>query len=234
MKKLLLTASLIAAAMLAQADKATTKYEGDASQFGKNYVTTSAQILSASMGGTGRSVSTELGVGAFIELSFNLYKDEADTYGVNLALPLAYSWMAGHTSGVRVDIHQFQFPAYLRPYYRFKVSEDLTITPFLNAGVGGLYTYTDLHMYGDDNRLDFVWGVGGGVEFMFFKNFAFTPKYEYTRAESSPTTDQNIVGAEFAWKFTKNMALFAEYQHIFMGNSSNYMDNGRLGVRFEF
>ncbi len=204
--------------------------ENTATQFGKNFVRISPKILSSSA----PMVSSEIGTGISAELSFNVYKDETDTYGLNIAGLMLYGWTAKHADGARLDYHSFDFPAYLKPYYRFNVSEDLVITPHMLLGVGGFYEYYDAHSYGNSDTLNFYWAVGGGVEFQFFNEFAFTPLFEFDRTESNPVNDEYRLAFIFAWKFTKDMALFAEYEHIFCNNSDTYLDGASLGVRFEF
>ncbi len=206
--------------------------ENTASQFGKSYVRAEAGI--AGYTSAMPNYSSEIGTGAFLEFVFNACEDDSATYGLNIAIPLEYYWGAGHSDGIRADNHAFYFPLHLRPYYKFNVSENLTITPFITAGAGGLYRYQDAHGYGNADSLDFFWIVGAGVEFTFFKDFAFAPRYDYDRVESNPASYEHIVAAQFAWKFAKNMALIAEYQHIFLNNLDNCEDIGRLGVRFEF
>ncbi len=231
MKKYIITALFIASAGFAHAQSATAKHEGTASQFGKSYAQGMAGVTSYS--DPTPNYSTEYCVTASLEFAFNVYRNESDTCGLNLSVPLEYYWTAGHVDGIRGDRNSFYFPLFAQPYYRVRVSDNFEITPFVSAGAGGIYAHDTLGN-GGHNTLDFYWGAGGGVEFLMFRDFAFTPKYEFSRIESGTAYEQHTVSAQFAWKFTRKTALIAEYRHIFMENSHVCEDIGRLGVRFEF
>ncbi len=206
--------------------------ENTASQFGKSFAEAMAGVSSYAR--QEADYTSELGVAATVEFSFNIYKDESDTYGLNISVPLEYYWMRDHTSGIRADHNNFYFPVFARPYYRFRVSEDFEVTPFASAGVGGVYEHSDWQGDGNSDSLDFLWSVGGGVEFLFFRDFALTPKYEFSRTESNPAYDEHILSVQFAWKFAEKTAFVAQYQHIFLENSRVCEDIGKIGVRFEF
>jgi len=191
---------------------------------GINYVSVGASVSVTSAVGI-----DPLGAGAKLEGSLNVYKSCDDVYGLNLAVPLSYDYTSVSDA---LNLHQFTFPIYARPYYRFFVGEDVVITPYADCGVGGMYAYEGMTKSSDD--MFFVWAVGGGVEISFLKDFSFTPKYSYSNIESKPSSYYQSVGAEFTWKFTCNMAVSAEYQHYFMEEGEIAENIAIVKVRYEF
>lgn len=132
-------------------------------------------------------------------------------------------------------MHRVNFPLMLRPYYRFFVSEDVVITPYLNCGAGGAYQYfKGDDMLGTSKDLAFLWIVGGGVEISFLKDFSFTPKYEWVNFEDNGNAYYQAGGAEFAWKFAKNMTVVADYSCRIYEMANLFSHIGLIKLRYDF
>lgn len=199
-------------------------------QFGKDWA-------GIGMGGggmffTGDSKTQKLGGNAAVEISINAFSSADDKWGLNLAVPVAYEYISLSSN---YDLHRVNFPLMLRPYYRFFVSEDVIITPYLNCGAGGAYQYfKGDNMIGTSKNLAFLWVVGGGVEISFLKDFSFTPKYEWVNFEDNGNTYYQAGGAEFAWKFAKNMTLVADYSCRIYEQANLFSHIGLIKLRYDF
>ena len=197
--------------------------------FGKNYFSFggSMHFVTSKLSG---STDHLLGGGARIEASMNLYQSDCDKYGVQLVLPLSFDYTSFHGD---VDQNTLVFPLYARPYYRIAVCEDLVLTPYVNIGAGGFYSYTNTPAYSDKD-LSFMWGAGCGLEVSFMKNYSVTFKYDYVDVEDSPAYYDQALGAELAWKFQKNMVAAFDYAHVFYKSGSTCADVFTLKLRYEF
>lgn len=196
-------------------------------QFGKDWA-------GVGMGGgglfyTGDGKTQKLGGNALAEISINAFSSADDKWGMNLAVPVAYEYISLSSND---DLHRVNFPLMLRPYYRFFVSEDVIITPYLNCGAGGSYQY--LKSEATSKNLAFLWIVGGGVEISFLKDFSFTPKYEWTNFEDNGNSYYQAGGAEFAWKFAKNMTVVADYSCRIYEQANLFSHIGLIKLRYDF
>lgn len=183
----------------------------------------------ASFGGFGGDINGMAAFGAVAQVNVNVFECKDCDFGLDVSVPLQYIYASVNAD---TDAHQFMFPVNLRPYYRVVKTEDVVITPYLDCGVGGLYSYMD--NVSDKEDLLFTWQLGAGVEIAFCKDFSFTPKYSYNRVESAPYSYYQVLGAEFAWKFTCNMVASVEYQHWFMQDAHSDADLGFVKIRYEF
>lgn len=199
-------------------------------QFGKDWA-------GIGMGGgglfyTGSDSTQKLGGNAVAEISINAFSSADDKWGLNLAVPVAYEYISISSND---DMHRVNFPLMLRPYYRFFVSEDVVITPYLNCGAGGAYQYfKGDDMLGTSKDLAFLWIVGGGVEISFLKDFSFTPKYEWVNFEDNGNAYYQAGGAEFAWKFAKNMTVVADYSCRIYEMANLFSHIGLIKLRYDF
>lgn len=197
-------------------------------QLGKNWVAAGASV--SGLFYTGSPKSQKLGGGALLEASINAFNADNDTWGLDLTVPVSYEYMSISSND---DAHRVSFPLMFRPYYRFDFGDGFVITPYLNCGAGGAYTYLKSADSASKN-LAFVWIVGGGVEFSFLGDFSVTPKYEWYNTEDSSNDYYQAPGVEFAWKFAKNMTLVAEYNCRIYQEANMYSHIGLIKVRYDF
>jgi len=193
---------------------------GFATAFGSNYV---------SFGGFAGSLGNFAAAGADLELNINVFK--CKNMGLDVALPLQYIYSSIDAD---TDLNGFEFPVALRPYYRAKVSDCILLTPYLEMGIGGRYDHICNNNYRNDN-LRYVWFAGAGVEVSLCKSFYVTPKYEYYRDENFAQLGyRHSLGAEFGWKFAKNMTAVAEYRHDFCKYDAMSSDFAGVKIRYNF
>lgn len=89
-------------------------------------------------------------------------------------------------------------------------------------------------MLGTSKDLAFLWIVGGGVEISFLKDFSFTPKYEWVNFEDNGNAYYQAGGAEFAWKFAKNMTVVADYSCRIYEMANLFSHIGLIKLRYDF
>lgn len=194
--------------------------------------------------------TTETGVDARIGLNFNLYKEKGNSgFGVDALIPLEYTYVDMSEGIASAEIHSFTFPIYLRPYYAIEVDSDFVIKPFVQAGVGGRYTYMEANIGGFGGSMDglaFVWAAGGGVELCLFKDFYIQGKYLYNDSSAETTsldryaTPEHEISVEIGYRFTHQMALIVQYSHVFWklkGGLDGYganLDQDKVGACLRF
>ena len=209
-------------------------YAASATAFGKNYISFGANVNQASL----NDYDTNTGAGANFELKWNLFKDKTDTFGIDASVPLMFNWL--ETSDYNVNGYEFEFPLYISGYYRLRVEKNFELTPFIEAGCGGLYAASENDGYWSD-RVNFMWGLGGGVEALIYKKFALTLKYNYSDAPNSNFgvgnyhigyIDRHTISVEGTYKFAHNWAVSLCYQH-WIFKKDNTADLGLVKVRFE-
>lgn len=212
---------------------------GNYSAFGANFVSLSAQggLMGFKSGSMGESKKL-WAYGAKGEINIHIINNADNTMGLDFYVPLNYMYVND------LDVHNFTFPAYLRPYIKAEMG-DMTITPFAQFGAGGVYTAWDSNAY-----VNWMWGLGGGIEFSF-GDFAITPKYMFTKTEGksrdkSPSninswiTPEHELSVEFAWRFHRNWAALATGSYIFWDNKHDndlkvkHDTRVSLGVRYMF
>lgn len=149
-----------------------------------------------------------------------------------------FNWL--ETSDYNVNGYEFEFPLYISGYYRLRVEKNFELTPFIEAGCGGLYAASDNDGYWSD-RVNFMWGLGGGVEALIYKKFALTLKYNYSDAPNSNFgvgnyhigyIDRHTISVEGTYKFAHNWAVSLCYQH-WIFKKDNTADLGLVKVKFE-
>ena len=218
--------------------------EGNLSAFGTYFVSVKAEgSLVQLKSFVGNEKRKYWGYGAELAANANLYKDEGDNWGIDLYVPLDYRYSRIEGG----NFHQFEFPAYLRPYLRVPL-EGLTFTLFAEGGAGGLMT----HMTDMATRTNVFWAMGGGIEIGFLNDFSITPKYMYKSAQTKSRENdvgnlnaymapQQEISVEFAWRFQQNMALLVSYTYTIWDNKCNsdiikVNQDHKLGVgvRFQF
>ena len=208
------------------------------SSLGSNYLQVGAAADLLTSGG-----NTEAGIDAKIGGNLNLYESKSGSqFGVDLYIPLEYSYI--DTSDlVSEHVNLFTFPAYLRPYYNFDVTEDFSIRPFVQAGVGGRYTYISSII--DLSGVAFIWAVGGGVEFCIFDDFYVQGKYLYSDSSASTEsidyyiTPEHEISVEIGYRISQQISIIAQYSHVFWRSVRSLdatMDQDKIGVcaRFTF
>ena len=136
---------------------------GNFSSLGVNYVQVGAAADFLTSSGV-----TKTGVDARLGFNVNLYKDAGNSgFGVDLYVPLEYTYADISSGYSNEEINMFTFPAYVRPYYAVEISPDFIVKPFVQAGVGGRYSRMDVSVPNMDAWMDgvaFTWAVGGGVD----------------------------------------------------------------------
>ena len=148
---------------------------------------------------------TRIGGGGNFELAFNVVRSRTRNLGMDVVVPISYNYMKTRFSDydASVKYQRTELPVVLRPYFRYAVSKDLLITPFIQGGVGAM-------------MLNYK---GSSV--------ALTPKISYTGIAGESDEWRNNVdlerdlkfSLEAAFQLTRGWAFVAEYSYM-MGNDA--------------
>lgn len=175
---------------------------------------------------------TRIGGGGNFELAFNVVRSRTRNLGMDVVVPISYNYMKTRFSDydASVKYQRTELPVVLRPYFRYAVSKDLLITPFIQGGVGAMilnYKGSIAGAGADVNEGTFMYTFGGGVEFQLYKYVALTPKISYTGIAGESDEWRNNVdlerdlkfSLEAAFQLTRGWAFVAEYSYM-MGNDA--------------
>ncbi len=195
-------------------------------------ITVGGSLNSMDLKSNGVKSDTRIGGGGNLEIAFNVVRSRTRNLGMDVVLPFSYSYMKSSFPDQNLDAkyQRTELPVVLRPYFRYAVSKDLLITPFIQGGVGAMilnYKGSIAGAGADVNEGAFMYTFGGGIEFQLYKYVALTPKISYTGIAGESDEWRNNVdlerdlkfSLEAAFQLTRGWAFVAEYSYM-MGNDA--------------
>ena len=206
-------------------------------------------------------VDGNIGGGGQLELALNVFQSKDKVFGLDVALPVNYSYFSASEGASGYDIASIKYnrvdiPVQIRPYFRHAFSKNFMITPFVFASAGvGIHSSQLQSVWGDvsENGACLSYNFGGGVEFQLYKDVAITPKFTYFGTsgleDNFPAygiTNTTLAGInknyefaiEGAVKLVRGWTFVAEYAYQFNGEGYGTDDINahivRAGIRFGF
>ena len=211
--------------------RGTITFGGSVNRMGLKYSNTQGSIKS----------DTKIGGGGFFDISFNAVKNKYDNLGLDVVIPISYQYMQTEFSSTTaylgdMEYQRTELPIVLRPYLRYAFSEDFVVSPFIQGGVGVMFS-----SYDNGNRVNdttFMYTFGGGIEFQLWKKLAITPKFTYTGiAGESNTWSRRVdlendmkISLEAAVQLTRGWAFVAEYSYDWGNNASADWSASGFGI----
>lgn len=192
-------------------------------------ITVGGSLNSMDLKSNGVKSDTRIGGGGNLEIAFNVVRSRTRNLGMDVVLPFSYIYMKSSFPDQNLDAkyQRTELPVVLRPYFRYAVSKDLLITPFIQGGAGAMIL--DFSGFGTDiNQGAFMYTFGGGIEFQIYKYVALTPKISYTGITGESEEWRSTIDAErdlklsleAAFQLTRGWAFVAEYSYM-MFNDGN-------------
>ena len=229
--------SILAFALAATSAFAWSKKSENLGNLGRMYISVGGGINTSKMKApaTGETSSPTGAVGSFainapvFKPCVNAFKD-IKWAGVDASVFFNYSYSGDYSlGGTSFDFSQYGVGAALTPYLNFETSLPVlkAIKPFGIAYAG--YSWLDAS-YGGNNMSDnfFVYGVGGGVEFVILDNLSLTPQWIWHGNAESGMPCYQSVGAELSYWFTDQFCFSVFWDHNLGYDYSGASFNGDL------
>ncbi len=151
-------------------------------------------------------------------------------FNYNYSGDYSFNWLSGINNATqKITQDNYSLGATILPYLNFETDLPFlkAIKPFGIAYAGYQWEDTDCTLtsgasssnYGTHDNY-FIYGVGGGVEFVILDELSFTPTWKWNASSQSGIPCYQTVGAELAYWMTDQFCISAFWEHSFGGDYS--------------